>query len=165
MIYSMRKSPFSLRIFWAALLLFLLPSAGFAQEASRQADIKGKSVPAGTVRAWEHEKSDIQVNSRIHFGSLGNGMRFAWAHNAEPKERVYVRLHVDAGSFGEQDMEVGMAHFLEHMAFNGSAHFEAGTLIEWFQENGMSFGADTNAHTAFSETVYKLDLPIFSIMV
>jgi zinc protease len=52
-----------------------------------------------------------------------------------------------------------MAHFLEHMAFNGSENFAAGTLIEWFQAHGMAFGADTNAHTAFSETVYKLDLP------
>ena len=116
-------------------------------------------VPAGTVRAWEHESSNIAVDSRIHFGHLENGMRYAWAKNSEPKERVYVRLHVDAGSFGEMDSEAGMAHFLEHMAFNGSKNFEAGTLIEWFQENGMSFGADTNAHTAFSETVYKLDLP------
>ncbi len=115
--------------------------------------------PAGTVRAWEHQSSDLAVDSRIHFGHLKNGMRYAWAKNSEPKERVYVRLHVDAGSFAERDSEAGMAHFLEHMAFNGSTNFEAGTLIEWFQENGMSFGADTNAHTAFSETVYKLDLP------
>lgn len=132
---------------FALLAAFLLPATLFSQ------------VPAGTVRAWEHESSDIQVDPRIHFGHLENGMRFAWAQNSEPKERVYVRLHVDAGSFGELDSEVGMAHFLEHMAFNGSTNFEAGTLIEWFQENGMSFGADTNAHTAFSETVYKLDLP------
>jgi zinc protease len=115
--------------------------------------------PAGSVRAWEHQSSDLAVDSRIHFGHLKNGMRYAWAQNSEPKERVYVRLHVDAGSFAETDSEAGMAHFLEHMAFNGSTNFEAGTLIEWFQENGMSFGADTNAHTAFSETVYKLDLP------
>jgi zinc protease len=133
--------------FVALAALVLLPTVLQAQ------------VPAGTVRAWEHQSSDIAVDARIHFGHLENGLRFAWAHNSEPNERVYVRLHVDAGSFGELDSEAGMAHFLEHMAFNGSTNFEAGTLIEWFQENGMSFGADTNAHTAFSETVYKLDLP------
>jgi zinc protease len=114
---------------------------------------------AHSVRPWEHTSSDIPVDPRIHFGSLANGMRFAWADNSEPQERVYLRMHVDAGSFAETDAEHGMAHFLEHMAFNGSEHFEAGTLIEWFQEHGMSFGADTNAHTTFSETVYKLDLP------
>ena len=133
--------------FAALAALVLLPTVLEAQ------------VPAGTVRAWEHDSSDIQVDPRIHFGHLENGMRYAWASNSEPKERVYVRLHVDAGSFAELDSEHGMAHFLEHMAFNGSTNFEAGTLIEWFQSNGMSFGADTNAHTAFSETVYKLDLP------
>ncbi len=114
---------------------------------------------SGTTRAWDHESSDIQVDPRIHFGSLPNGMRYAWASNPEPQQRVYLRLHVDAGSFAELESELGMAHFLEHMAFNGSENFEAGTLIEWFQANGMAFGADTNAHTAFSETVYKLDLP------
>ncbi|MCB9915081.1 MAG: insulinase family protein [Planctomycetes bacterium] len=114
---------------------------------------------AGTAAPWPQATSDVPVDPRVHFGHLDNGLRYAWANNAEPKERVYVRLHVDAGSFAERDDEVGMAHFLEHMAFNGSRHFAAGTLIEWFQEHGMSFGADTNAHTAFSETVYKLDLP------
>ena len=110
-------------------------------------------------RAWEHETSDIAPNERIHFGHFANGVRFAWVDNAEPKDRLYLRLHVDAGSFAEEPSEAGMAHYLEHMAFNGSEHFEAGTLVEWFQERGMSFGADLNAHTAFSETVYKLDLP------
>jgi len=110
-------------------------------------------------RAWEHESSDIPVNPRIHFGAFDNGMRWAWAENPEPKERCYVRLHVNVGSLAETETELGLAHFLEHMAFNGSKNFPAGTLIEWFQNNGMSFGADTNAHTAFGETVYKLDLP------
>lgn len=114
---------------------------------------------AGEPRAWPHESSDIPVDERIHFGHLENGMRWAWADNPEPKERVYVRLHVDVGSLAEEDDELGMAHFLEHMAFNGSRNFPPGHLIVWFQQHGMSFGADTNAHTAFSETVYKLDLP------
>ncbi|MDF1729446.1 MAG: insulinase family protein, partial [Sulfitobacter sp.] len=95
----------------------------------------------------------------MNFSTLPNGVRVAWAHNGEPQDRVYVRLHVNVGSLGEEESERGMAHFLEHMAFNGSENFESGTLIEWFQNHGMSFGADTNAHTAFSETVYKLDMP------
>jgi zinc protease len=113
----------------------------------------------GEARPWPHESSDIPVDPRIHFGSLPNGLRWAWADHAEPEERCYLRLHVNAGSLAEQDSEQGMAHFLEHLAFNGSRNFAPGTLIEWFQEHGMSFGADTNAHTSFSETVYKLDLP------
>ncbi len=111
------------------------------------------------VRAWEHESSDLSVDSRIHFGHLDNGLRYAWVDNGEPQHRCYVRLHVNTGSMSEKDTEQGIAHFLEHMAFNGSEHFAAGTLVEWFQRHGMSFGADTNAHTGFSETVYELDLP------
>ena len=131
-----------------------LVALGYVQEPSAE-----RTIPANTVRPWAHESSDLQVDGRIHYGSLPTGLRYAWAHNPEPQERVYLRLHVDAGSFGETETELGMAHFLEHMGFNGTENFEAGTLIEWFQERGMSFGADTNAHTAFSETVYKLDMP------
>jgi len=115
--------------------------------------------PAHSVTPWSHDSSDLEVDGRVHYGSFKNGMRFAWADLPKPEDRVYLRLHVDAGSFAETDSQAGMAHFLEHMAFNGSDNFPAGTLIEWFQDHGMSFGADTNAHTAFSETVYKLDLP------
>jgi zinc protease len=110
-------------------------------------------------RPWEHATSDVPVDPRIRFGALPNGLRWAWAENAEPKERCYLRLHVDVGSLAEEEDERGLAHFLEHMAFNGSRNFPAGTLIEWFQRHGMDFGADTNAHTSFGETVYKLDLP------
>ncbi|HTE05784.1 MAG TPA: insulinase family protein, partial [Planctomycetota bacterium] len=114
---------------------------------------------AGEARHWEHETSDLPVNARLHFGKLDNGVRWVWMKNGEPKQRVYARLHVDVGSLSETESEQGMAHFLEHMAFNGSEHFPAGTLVEWFQKHGMAFGADTNASTSFSETVYKLDLP------
>src|SRR5262245_43523583 len=110
-------------------------------------------------RPWEHATSDVPVDPRIHFGALDNGLRWAWARNGEPQKRCYLRLHVDVGSLAEEEDELGLAHFLEPLAFNGSAHFPAGTLIEWFQKHGMAFGADTNAHTSFSETVYKLDLP------
>mgnify|MGYP002628784881 CR=1 FL=1 len=140
----------------ALLSLLVAPFVLFAAASRSSAQ---ESQPAGTVTPWAHDSSDLQVDPRIHYGNLPNGMRFAWVDNPEPQKRVYLRLHVDAGSFGETATELGMAHFLEHMAFNGSEHFAAGTLIEWFQQHGMSFGADTNAHTAFSETVYKLDMP------
>lgn len=137
------------RLFVPALCVGLLVPSLAAQEA----------LPAGSVRTWEHETSDVPVDERLQFGHFDNGMRWAWANNPEPDNRVYVRLHIDIGAFAERPNEDGMAHFLEHMGFNGTKNFEAGTLIEWFQEQGMAFGADTNAHTAFSETVYKLDLP------
>ncbi len=116
-------------------------------------------APTG-ARAWEHQTSDIPVDPRIHFGALANGLRYAWMDNSEPKQRCYLRLHVDVGSLAESDAERGMAHYLEHMAFNGSKRFPAGSLVEWFQRHGMSFGADTNASTGFSQTIYQLDLPV-----
>lgn len=124
------------------------------------APAKAKAAASAVAqRPWGFEKSDIPVNPRIAFGQLDNGMRFAWLANAEPKERAYLRLHIDVGSFAETEAEQGLAHFLEHMVFNGSRNYPAGTLVEWFQKHGMTFGGDTNAHTAFSETVYEIDLP------
>ncbi|MFN0243377.1 MAG: M16 family metallopeptidase [Planctomycetota bacterium] len=113
--------------------------------------------PAPSV--WPHQASDLPADPRIHFGVLANGMRWAWMDNAEPKKRCYVRMHVDVGSLAEDDSERGLAHFLEHMAFNGSKNHPPGTLIHWFQKHGMDFGADTNASTGYSQTVYALDLP------
>ena len=138
-----RRAPLS---FVACLALAAVP---FAQGA-------GKETP---VRAWEHASSDVPVDPAIRFGHFENGMRWAWARNVEPRERSYLRLHVNVGSLAEEDAERGLAHFLEHMAFNGSEHFAAGTLVEWFQRHGMAFGADLNAQTGFGETIYKLDLP------
>ncbi|MDP5095865.1 MAG: insulinase family protein, partial [Candidatus Nanopelagicales bacterium] len=79
--------------------------------------------------------------------------------NAEPRERVALRLLFESGSLHETETQRGLAHFLEHMAFNGSANYEPGTLIEFFQRMGMSFGGDTNAFTSFDRTVYMIDLP------
>ncbi len=143
----------------AALPEPVAENSATAEAVAETAAPAAKAPRTAEPRPWEHETSDIPVDPRINFGAFANGMRWAWASHAEPKERVYVRLHVNIGSLAETESERGMAHFLEHMAFNGSKNFPAGTLIEWFQNNGMSFGADTNAHTAFSETVYKLDLP------
>lgn len=138
----------------------LLAATATAQHGIPQpSQARGVSQEPGQPRAWEHESSDIPVDPRIQFGHLDNGFRFAWVSNAEPKERCYVRIHVDVGALAEEAGEEGMAHFLEHMAFNGSENFEAGTLVEWFQSQGMSFGADSNAFTSVSETVYMLDLP------
>ncbi|HSR66970.1 MAG TPA: insulinase family protein [Acidobacteriota bacterium] len=115
--------------------------------------------PRGEAPAWEHESSDIPVNPRIRFIDLENGMRLAWMANPEPDQRSYLRMRVSVGSLAEEDDELGMAHFLEHMAFNGTRNFPPGTLVEWFQEHGMAFGADSNASTGFEATVYQIDLP------
>ncbi|MEM8549577.1 MAG: insulinase family protein [Verrucomicrobiota bacterium] len=106
-----------------------------------------------------HESSDLPADERILWGSLDNGLTYAIMQNAEPPERVSLRLLVRAGSLQETEEERGLAHFLEHLAFNGSENYPPGELIEYLQRIGMGFGADTNAHTSFDETVYKLELP------
>src|SRR5262245_32747449 len=115
---------------------------------------------AGNARPWEHESSDVPVDPRIHFGAFDSGMRYAWTDQSKSEDhRVCLRLHVDVGSLVETDAEQGMAHFIEHMAFNGTKNFKAGTLVETFSKEGIQFGHDVNAHTSTEETVFELDLP------
>ena len=111
------------------------------------------------VRDWAHTASDLSPDSRVVWGHLENGFRYALLPHTEPPGRVSLRLYIAAGSLMEQDEEQGLAHFLEHMAFNGTRHFPPGEMVEYFQRIGMAFGADTNAHTGFEETVYKIELP------
>lgn len=108
---------------------------------------------------FAHEKSDLPVDDTVRYGSLPNGMRYALKTNQEPRDRTALRLLVEAGSLHEKESQLGLAHFLEHMAFNGTENYEPGTLIEFFQRMGMSFGGDTNAFTSFDRTVYMIDLP------
>lgn len=110
--------------------------------------------------AWAHEASDVAVDPEVRFGALPNGLRYAIRRNAEPPGRVSLRLHIDAGSLHEQDDQRGVAHFLEHMVFNGSRSFpDVENLLGRMQRLGIAFGAHANAYTSFDETVYMLDLP------
>ena len=93
------------------------------------------------------------------YGTLENGLDYVIRHNANPPGRVNVYLHVKTGAINESDQQNGIAHFLEHMAFNGSTNFPPGKLLPLLGGLGMTFGADTNAHTSLQETVYKLNLP------
>ncbi len=111
------------------------------------------------VPKWAHEGSDLAPDPAATWGSLPNGLRYVVLPNAEPPGRASLRLFVDAGSLMEEDDQQGLAHFLEHMAFNGTRNYPPGELVEYLQRLGMGFGSDTNAHTFFKETVYKLELP------
>ncbi|MEL7060462.1 MAG: insulinase family protein [Acidobacteriota bacterium] len=92
-------------------------------------------------------------------GTLPNGMQYLIRRNERPAARAELRLAVDAGSAIEDPDQLGMAHFVEHMAFNGTNNFEKQELISYLQEVGMRFGADINAYTGFDETVYQLTVP------
>jgi|CZKI01.1.fsa_nt_gi zinc protease len=103
--------------------------------------------------------SDLRADPAARYGALPNGLRYVVLPNHEPKQRASMRLLVLAGSFGETESQRGLAHFLEHMAFNGSTHYAAGALAEKLRRLGMGAGADSNASTSFDRTVYQLELP------
>ncbi len=119
----------------------------------------GLSVGLHAATPFPHESSDLKPDPAVRYGTLPNGVRYAVRANAEPKGRASLRLLVEAGSFHEQDDQRGIAHFLEHMAFNGSKHYAPGTLVELLQRLGMRMGADTNASTGYNRTLYLLELP------
>ena len=107
---------------------------------------------------WPHERSDVPPDPALRYGRLENGLRYAVMRHAHPKGRVCLRLDVQAGTLMEGPDESGFAHFIEHMAFNGTRRFPAGELIPFFQRQGLVLGKDVNAHTLPDSTVYRLDL-------
>jgi zinc protease len=119
----------------------------------------GSSLTAASQVPWPHEHSDLAPDPGMHFGRLSNGLRYVVIPNQKPPGRVSMHLLVQAGSLNETENERGLAHFLEHMAFDGSTHYPPGELVKYFQRIGMNFGPDANAHTAFAETVYDILLP------
>jgi len=99
------------------------------------------------------------MDPAVRQGILENGMRYIIRRNEEPQNRAELRLAVNAGSILEDDDQLGLAHFVEHMAFNGTRNFEAQELVGYLESIGMRFGPDVNAYTSFDETVYMLTLP------
>jgi len=140
----------------ALLLLIIFFSASFL---SIQATAVYAAGDKATLVVWPHEKSDLPQDPAIIYRRLPNGFRYVLMQNHEPRDRVSLHLNVQAGSMHEADDEQGIAHFLEHMLFNGSTDFKPGELIKYFQSIGMMFGADANARTRFYETVYDVLLP------
>jgi hypothetical protein len=101
----------------------------------------------------------LPLDPAIHAGKLPNGITYLLRHNDRPAKRVSLRMAVKAGSIDEADDQRGLAHMLEHMAFNGTTHFKPGELVAYFESIGVSFGAHVNAYTGYDETVYMLDVP------
>ncbi|MDB6169258.1 MAG: peptidase domain protein, partial [Verrucomicrobia bacterium] len=148
---SLRPSLRPFLRFFLRLLVVLLPAIGSAAGAA--------SRTAPPLPPFAQTGSDLRPDPAAHFGTLPNGLRYVIYPNHVPKGRASLRLLVIAGSLQETEEQRGLAHFLEHMAFNGGTHFKAGTLVEFFQRMGMSFGGDTNASTSFDRTLYLLELP------
>jgi len=101
----------------------------------------------------------LPVDSKIRMGTLPNGLKYYIRYNAKPEKRAELRLAVNAGSTMENDDQQGLAHFVEHMAFNGSKNFKKNELVDYLEGIGTKFGPDLNAYTSFDETVYMLQIP------
>src|SRR4051812_10263582 len=101
----------------------------------------------------------VPVGPQVKVGKLANGLTYYIHKNGRPAARAELRLVVKAGSIQEDEDQQGLAHFTEHMAFNGSTHFKKHELISYLQSIGVKFGADLNAYTSFDETVYILPIP------
>jgi len=134
---------------------FKIPFTGHEAPATAELAQRSKLAPG----QWPQSASDIAADPDIRFGALPNGMRYALRKQSIPPGQASLRLRFDAGSLDETDAQQGLAHFLEHMAFNGSKAVPEGEMVKILERLGLSFGADTNASTDFTETVYKLDLP------
>ena len=101
----------------------------------------------------------IPVDPNIMNKQLPNGVHYIIRQNQKPEKRAELRLVVNAGSVLEDDNQRGLAHFCEHMAFNGTAHFQKQALIDYLESIGMRFGPEINAYTGFDNTVYMLEVP------
>lgn len=114
---------------------------------------------AAIAKAWGYDASDLTPDPAIRFGVLPNGMRYAIRHNETPASTAVMRLMIDVGSTAEAEDERGLAHFIEHMAFNGTTNVPEGEMVKILERMGLAFGADTNAFTSYDQTGYLLDLP------
>src|SRR4051812_26751004 len=115
--------------------------------------------PSPAPSKAEPLSAPLPVDPKVKIGTLPNGIRYYIRKNAKPEKRAELRLVVNAGSVLENDNQLGLAHFVEHTAFNGTTHFAKNDLVKYLQSIGVRFGADLNAYTGFDETVYILPIP------
>ena len=101
----------------------------------------------------------LPVDPLITIGKFANGVRYMIRVNPKPEKRAELRLVVDAGAVLEDDDQVGLAHFVEHMAFNGTKNFPKGEMVKYLESTGMRFGPSINAGTSHDQTIYMLQIP------
>ncbi|CAG4992843.1 hypothetical protein DYBT9275_01052 [Dyadobacter sp. CECT 9275] len=111
------------------------------------------------LSAQELSSQKVPLDPDVKMGKLKNGLTYYIKKNQEPKNRAELRLAIKAGSILETDAQQGLAHFMEHMNFNGTKNFPKNELVNFLQKTGVRFGADLNAYTGFDETVYQLPIP------
>src|SRR5829696_6107389 len=135
-----------------ALLTSILLMTAYVNGAAAQ-----DTVPASAQSFALAER--VPFDTAVKLETLPNGLRYYIRKNGRPEKRVMLQLAVKAGSIDEADDQQGLAHFLEHMAFNGTKRFKAGELIAALESSGARMGPHVNAYTSFDETVYMFQLP------
>jgi zinc protease len=144
-------------------LLALLPlTAGLTAScgpAAAPPPVVASTTPPPATSAPEAVDPPLPLDPRVKTGKLASGLTYYVLPHKKPEHRAQVWLAVNAGSVLEDDDQRGLAHFVEHMSFNGTAHFPKNALIDMLEKSGVSFGADLNAYTSFDETVYTLQVP------
>ncbi len=138
----------------SAILTLLVSILALA--ALRPAVVAAPAEPASDPYALDRT---MPVDEAVRTGRLDNGLRYYVRANPKPESRAELRLLVDVGSIVEDDTQLGLAHFTEHMAFNGTRRFARHELVDYLEGIGMRFGPDLNAYTGFDETVYMLQVP------
>lgn len=147
---------FTGRLTIAALSLLIISDGTFAQARKKP----GTTHKPGTATTAHKVEADLLPHDPdVIIGKLPNGLTYYVRKNTEPKNRAVLYLVTKAGSVLEADDQQGLAHFTEHMAFNGTRDYPKNELVNYLQKSGIKFGADLNAYTSFDETVYQLPLP------
>ena len=117
------------------------------------------TAPVSVEKTPDPLEARLSIDPEVVTGELANGLRYVIRKNAKPEKRAELRLTIDVGSILEEDQQQGLAHFAEHMAFNGTRNFAKQELVDYLESIGMRFGPDLNAYTSFDETVYMLTVP------
>ncbi|MCO4774107.1 MAG: insulinase family protein, partial [Deltaproteobacteria bacterium] len=168
---SLRRSAHPLSLVLLAMLVVACPKTETATSGSaappekgvvieRAGDATKVTIDGGFVYSVPDDlDTPLPWDDEVATGTLDNGMRWYVEKNVVPKDRVELWLAVRVGSVQEDDDQQGLAHLLEHMAFNGTTNFPGNSLITYLESVGTRFGAHLNAHTSFEETIYKLQVP------
>jgi zinc protease len=151
------------RVFAVAVLAFIVASGSASAQVKRKPSPSPKQKPVPLARQISGDL--LPVDKQVIIGKLPNGLTYYIRHNEQPKNRAELYLVNKAGSILETDAQQGLAHFTEHMAFNGTRDFPKNALVNYLQRSGVRFGADLNAYTSFDETVYQLPVPTDSTAV
>ena len=157
-------------IFLVSFLLVCQSCTPKTSKTAMPADVPEAQAPAAPAAPATPEKpappaplpagsmSSIPLDPSVKIGTLPNGMTYYIKANAKPENRAELRMVLKAGAMQEDDDQLGLAHFIEHMAFNGTTHFSKNELVDYLESVGARFGPDLNAYTSFDETVYMIQV-------